>query len=130
MLTRIVNWLFDVTLHGSTLHRYLKQAGMVWCRAAPTLKIRDPHYDEKRLAIEQALAQDSAANPVFYQDEVDIDLNPKIGADWMPKKGSRSVSPRRDRTRNIIWPAHCIRVRGESLTSVATARVLIYLSIC
>jgi hypothetical protein len=23
--------------------------------------------------------------PVFYQDEVDIDLNPKIGADWMPK---------------------------------------------
>jgi len=23
--------------------------------------------------------------PVFYQDEVNIDLNPKIGANWMPK---------------------------------------------
>ncbi|PXW44594.1 hypothetical protein DFO54_10850 [Erwinia sp. AG740] len=31
------------------------------------------------------MAQGVAANPVFYQDEVDIDLNPKIGTDWMPK---------------------------------------------
>nr|WP_245167321.1 winged helix-turn-helix domain-containing protein [Dickeya fangzhongdai] len=35
-MTRIVNRLFDVTLHHSTLHRYFKQAGMVWRRAAPT----------------------------------------------------------------------------------------------
>ncbi|MCI4125831.1 transposase, partial [Dickeya dianthicola] len=54
--------------------------------------IRDRHYDEKRLAIEQALAQDSAANPVFYQDEVDIDLNPKIGADWMPKGQQKRIA--------------------------------------
>ncbi|WP_317178666.1 IS630 family transposase, partial [Pectobacterium sp. HCp5_1] len=92
LLTRIVNRLFDVALHRSTLHRYLKQAGMVWRRAAPTLKIRDPYYDEKRLAIEQALAQGSAANPVFYQDEVDIDLNPKIGADWMPKGQQKRIA--------------------------------------
>ncbi|WP_368266000.1 IS630 family transposase [Dickeya chrysanthemi] len=92
LLTRIVNRLFNATLHRSTLHRYLKQAGMVWRRAAPTLKIRDPHYDEKRLAIEQALAQCSAANPVFYQDEVDIDLNPKIGADWMPKGQQKRIA--------------------------------------
>ncbi|WP_264183291.1 MULTISPECIES: IS630 family transposase [Dickeya] len=32
-------------------------------------------------------------------------------------KGSRSVSPRRDRTRNIIWPALCIRGRAESHVS-------------
>lgn len=72
-----------MTLHRSTLHRYLKQAGMVWHRATPTLKIKAPHYEEQRLAIALALAQDQTEHPVFYQDEVDINLNLKIGADWM-----------------------------------------------
>ncbi|EJJ3927829.1 IS630 family transposase, partial [Salmonella enterica] len=61
-------------------------------RAAPTLKIKDPHYEEKRLVIEQALAQEQTAHPVFYQDEVDIDLNPKIGADWMPKGQQKRIA--------------------------------------
>jgi putative transposase len=30
LLTLIVNRFFNVTLHSSTLHRYLKQAGIVW----------------------------------------------------------------------------------------------------
>lgn len=92
LLTRIVNQLFDLKLHRSTLHRYLKQAGMVWRRAAPTLKIKDPHYEEKRLAIEQALSQEPTNHPVFYQDEVDIDLNPKIGADWMPRGHQKRIA--------------------------------------
>lgn len=33
-------------------------------------------------AIHEALAKCSAENPVFYEDEVDIHLTPKIGADW------------------------------------------------
>ncbi|EBD8984173.1 IS630 family transposase [Salmonella enterica] len=92
LLALVINRLFDVTLHRSTLHRYLRQADMVWRRAAPTLKIKDPHYEEKRLVIDQALAQEQTAHPVFYQDEVDIDLNPKIGADWMPKGQQRRIA--------------------------------------
>ncbi|EEF2249740.1 IS630 family transposase [Salmonella enterica subsp. enterica serovar Infantis] len=92
LLALVINRLFDVTLHRSTLHRYLRQADMVWRRAAPTLKIKDPHYEEKRLVIEQALAQEQTAHPVFYQDEVDIDLNPKIGADWMPKGQQKRIA--------------------------------------
>ncbi|HAK4236554.1 TPA: IS630 family transposase [Salmonella enterica] len=92
LLVLVINRLFDVTLHRSTLHRYLRQADMVWRRAAPTLKIKDPHYEEKRLVIEQALAQEQTAHPVFYQDEVDIDLNPKIGADWMPKGQQKRIA--------------------------------------
>ncbi|ENR0026364.1 hypothetical protein I4534_26300 [Klebsiella sp. LTGPAF-6F] len=45
----------------------------------------DPHSEEKRLSIEQAVAQKQTDHPVFCQDEFDIDLNPKIGADWMLK---------------------------------------------
>ncbi|ECG5959209.1 IS630 family transposase [Salmonella enterica] len=92
LLALVINRLFDVTLHRSTLHRYLRQADMVWRRAAPTLKIKDPHYEEKRFVIEQALAQEQTAHPVFYQDEVDIDLNPKIGADWMPKGQQKRIA--------------------------------------
>ncbi|CPR76987.1 IS630 family transposase [Salmonella enterica] len=92
LLALVINRLFDVTLHRSTLHRYLRQADMVWRRAAPTLKIKDPHYEEKRLVIDQALAQEQTAHPVFYQDEVDIDLNPKIGADWMPKGQQKRIA--------------------------------------
>jgi hypothetical protein len=33
--------------------------------------------------IDAALARCDADNPVFYESEVDIDLNPKLGADWM-----------------------------------------------
>ncbi|HAF9682771.1 TPA: IS630 family transposase [Salmonella enterica] len=92
LLALVINRLFDVTLHRSTLHRYLRQADMVWRRAAPTLKIKDPHYEEKRLVIDQALAQEQTAHPVFYQDEVNIDLNPKIGADWMPKGQQKRIA--------------------------------------
>ena len=92
LLARIVNRLFNVVLHPSTLHRYLKMAGIVWRRAAPTLKIKDPHSEEKRLAIRLALARKQTEHPVFYQDEVDIDLNPKIGADWMRKGQQKRIA--------------------------------------
>jgi|GEM_PF-946076 putative transposase len=56
LLALVVNRIFNISLHPTTLYRYLKQAGLVWRRAGPTLKIKDPHYEEKRTVIEQALA--------------------------------------------------------------------------
>ncbi|EEL1193669.1 IS630 family transposase [Salmonella enterica] len=107
LLVLVINRLFDVTLHRSTLHRYLRQADMVWRRAAPTLKIKDPHYEEKRLVIDQALAQEQTAHPVFYQDEVDIDLNPKIGADWMPKgQQKRIATPGQNQKHYLVGALH------------------------
>ena len=84
----IVNRLFNVELHPATLHRYLRRAGIVWRRAAPTLKIRDPHYEDKRRAIELAKSQMQTHHPVFYQNEVDIDLNPKINTAWLKWSGN------------------------------------------
>lgn len=54
----------------------------MWRRAAPTLRIRDPHKDEQMAAIRKALDECSADHPVFYENEGEIHLNPKIGADW------------------------------------------------
>ena len=63
----------------------------MWRRAAPTLRIRDPHKDEKMAAI---LDECCAEHPVFYEDEVYIHLNPKIGADWQLRgQQKRVVTP-------------------------------------
>ncbi|MEH4990399.1 IS630 family transposase [Enterobacter asburiae] len=87
----------DVTgcpLHASTIRRWLPAAGLVWRRAAPTLRIRDPNKEDKMAAINVALASCNAEHPVFYEDEVDIHLNPKIGADWQLRgQQKRVVTP-------------------------------------
>lgn len=45
-------------------------------------------------AINLALASCNAEHPVFYEDEVDIHLNPKIGADWQLRgQHKRVVTP-------------------------------------
>lgn len=41
-------------------------------------------------AIHKALDECSAGHPVFYEDEVEIHLTPKIGADWQ-LRGQQSV---------------------------------------
>ncbi|QJR80102.1 IS630 family transposase [Alteromonas pelagimontana] len=80
-----------IQVHSSTLRRWMPELGIVWRRAAPTLRIRDPHKEEKLAAIKAALDKCDADNPVFYEDEVDIHLNPKIGADWGFKGKQRLV---------------------------------------
>lgn len=107
----------------------LPAAGLVWRRAAPTLRIRDPHKEEKMVAIHEALAKCSAENPVFYEDEVDIHLNPKIGADWQ-LRGSKSALSRRARMKSTILPEHCTAVREKSATLAEAVKVHPYLSAC
>lgn len=42
-------------------------------------------------AIRKALDKCSIEHPVFYEDEVDIHLNPKIGADWQNRGQQKHV---------------------------------------
>lgn len=114
----------DITgwaLHAGTVRRWLPLAGLVWRRAAPTLRIRDPHKDEKMAAIHKALDECSTEHPVFYEDEVDIHLNPKIGADWQ-LRGKQNALSHRDRMKNTIWPEPCTVAREKSVTLAVTAR--------
>ncbi|MCJ7931866.1 MULTISPECIES: winged helix-turn-helix domain-containing protein, partial [Aeromonas] len=74
-----INRLTGLNVAASTLRRWLPRMGIVWRRPVPTLRIKDPAYQEKMANIDAALARCDADNPVFYEDEVDIDLNPKLG---------------------------------------------------
>lgn len=73
------------------MRRWLPSTGLVWCRAAPTLRIRDPHKEEKMVDIHDALEKCSVEHPVFYEDEVDIHLNPTIGAHWQVRGQQKRV---------------------------------------
>ncbi|ENT2358786.1 DUF4942 domain-containing protein [Salmonella enterica] len=42
-----INEITGCQLHAGTVRRWLPSAGLVWRRAAPTLRTRDPHKDEK-----------------------------------------------------------------------------------
>ena len=94
LLTIKIREITGCQLHASTVRRWLPAAGLVWRRAAPTFRIRDPHKEEKMATIHEALQKCSVDHPVFYEDEVDIHLNPKIGADWQVRgQQKRIVTP-------------------------------------
>ncbi|PHM55179.1 integrase [Xenorhabdus stockiae] len=86
--------LFNIKLSISTLYRFFCKNRIVWRRAAPTLQVPDPEYDEKMRLITKALSLASEKHPVVYEDEVDIHFNPKIGADWYFKgQQKRIITP-------------------------------------
>lgn len=58
-------------------------------------------------AIHKALEECSAEHPVFYEDEVDIHLNPKIGADWQLRgQQKRVVTPRQNEKYYLAGALH------------------------
>lgn len=71
-------------------------------------------------AIHKALNECSAEYPVFYEDEVDIHLNPKIGADWQL----------RGQQKRVVTPGHCIVAQEKSATRAAVVKVQRYSSVC
>ncbi len=76
----------------------------------------DPEYDEKMAKIAEAKTNVSEKHPVFYEDEVDIDLNPKIGADWCFKgRQKRVITPGKNEKHFL---AGCLNAQTEQTTYV------------
>ena len=95
-----------------------------WNRARPTLCIKDPHKARKMRAIGQALGKADSEHPVFYVDEADVDLNPRIGHAWM-LKGKQTAIPTPVKIKNVIWRAHSIlSVAEEKKNSFLFIRLL------
>lgn len=92
MLAEQLREQLGISIHSSTVRRLLPRLGVRWNRARPTLIIQDPKKALKMKAIKKALDDCDPDNPVFYVDEVDIDLNPRIGNCWS-KKGEQVAVP-------------------------------------
>jgi transposase len=68
-----------------TVRRWLHALDWEWKRAKVVAKDDDPQRVEKLARIRYAFEQVRAGVALFFADELDISLLPKVGYQWMPK---------------------------------------------
>jgi transposase len=74
-----------ITVSSETVRRWLHELGWEWKRAKLRAKDDDPERVEKLARIRVAFEQLRAGAALFFADELDINLLPKVGYQWMPK---------------------------------------------
>lgn len=74
-----------LTVSAETVRRWLHELGWVWKRAKLAAKDDDPQRVEKLARIRYVFEHLSAKAALFFADELDISLLPKVGYQWMPK---------------------------------------------
>jgi transposase len=79
-----------VAVSRETVRRWLRRQGLVWRRPRPVLRRQDPDRAAKVQELRQLLLGLPADETVVFQDEVDVNLNPKVGSMWM-RKGQQAA---------------------------------------
>jgi hypothetical protein len=77
-----------------TVRRWLHRADLVWRRPRPVLRPRDPQRPATRRALRRLLAGLPADAVAVFEDEVDLNTNPKIGSMWMRQGQQATVDNR------------------------------------
>src|SRR6516162_3774934 len=72
-----------VSVSRETVRRWLHHEGLVWRRPRPVLGPKDPARAAKLRKLRALLRSLPPAEVAVFQDEVDINTNPKIGSMWM-----------------------------------------------
>jgi len=73
-----------VVVSAETMRRWLHELGWVWKRAKLVAKDDDPQRVVKLARIRYRFEQVQAGLLLFFADELDISLLPKVGYQWMP----------------------------------------------
>jgi transposase len=74
-----------VHVSAETLRRWLHELGWVWKRAKLTAKDKDPQRVTKLARIRYVVESLQVGTALFFADELDLCLLPKVGYQWMPK---------------------------------------------
>jgi hypothetical protein len=74
-----------ITVSAETMRHWLHELGWAWKRAKVAAKDADPDRVTKLARIRLAFEQLRAGAALFFADELDINLLPKVGSQWMPK---------------------------------------------
>jgi len=81
---------YHLDVSRETVRRWLRRADVVWCRPRPVLRRRDPRREQILGELRQLLLTLPADETAVFQDEVDVNLNPKIGRMWM-RRGQQAA---------------------------------------
>jgi transposase len=74
-----------IRVSAETMRQWLHELGWEWKRAKVVAKDDDPQRVEKLACIRLAFEHLRAGAALFFADELDISLLPKVGYQWMPK---------------------------------------------
>jgi len=106
---------------GESVRRGLHRLGYVWRRPRPIVGPTDPEFADKLQGIQDLLAALPGDEVAVFQDEVDIHLNPKIGAMWM-RRGEQAVVPTPGNNRKCHLAGSLVWGTGTLLVSQPEAR--------
>jgi transposase len=81
---------YRVQVGRETVRLWLREAGLVWRRPRPSIRPKDPNRERKLAAIRALLQSLPADETAVFMDEVDVNLNPKVGCMWM-KRGEQAA---------------------------------------
>jgi putative transposase len=91
-----------INVSTETIRRHLRRENLVWRRPRPVLGPKDPDYDGKLRKIRRLLAHLPDDETVVFQDEVDINTNPKIGSMWMQRGEQAEVETPGNNTKRYL----------------------------
>jgi transposase len=74
-----------IEVSAETVRRWLHALGWEWKRAKLVAKDADPQRVEKLARIRYRFERLRAGTALFFADELDLSLLPKVGYQWMPK---------------------------------------------
>lgn len=102
----ILLWEFcAVAISAETVRRRLHGAGLVWRRPRPVLPPVDPERKAKLARIRALLVDLPQGEVAVFEDEADINLNPKIGPMWMMRAQQATVlTPGVNQKRYVAGP--------------------------
>jgi transposase len=91
-----------VEVSPETVRRWLHRGGLVYRRPRPTLGPKGPQRQAKLDAPRGALAGLPGDETAVFQDEVDINTNPKIGSMWVVKGQQAGVETPGDNEKRYL----------------------------
>jgi putative transposase len=85
---------YELRVGQETVRRWLQKEQIVWRRPCPVVGPSDPQREAKLQALRQLLANLPANEIAVFQDEVEVNTNPEIGAMWMRRgQQAKVVTP-------------------------------------
>jgi len=121
ILSELLWWEMGIRKSPETIRRGLHQLNFVWRRPRPIVGPTDELYEQKLRRIQTLLATLPDDETAVFQDEVDVNLNPKIGNCWMPRgQQMEVVTPGNNVKRHVAGSLHWRT--GRLIVSTPTQR--------
>ena len=122
LLVKTLAAVLQLEVSLTTVRRMLRHLGARWGSARPIVGCPwSRHRKGRRMRqIRDVIASLGKRDVAYYEDEVDIHLNPKIGRDWMLRGQQKEImTPGQNRKRYL---AGALSVDGSSFVTVAAER--------